>query len=142
MAESLHVDDGFWAVLEPLLPERVPRRIGRPRVDDRIAFTAILFVLVMGVPWRVLPRQLGCSGVTAWRRLRDWQAAGVWDRLHRELLRRLNALGRLDWSAGVVDGSHIRALRRSTAAHRVQAPPDRGLSRRAVGRDADRWPSQ
>jgi transposase len=109
MAEPLDVDDGFWAVLEPLLPERVSQRTGRPRVDDRIAFTAILFVLVTGVPWRVLPREIGCSGVTAWRRLRDWQAAGVWDRLHRELLRRLNALGRLDWSAGVVDGSHIRA---------------------------------
>ena len=64
-----------------------------------------------GVPWRVLPREIGCSGVTAWRRLRDWQEAGAWDRLHRELLRRLNALGRLDWSTGVVDGSHIRALR-------------------------------
>src|SRR3954449_9818500 len=111
MAEPLYVDDGFWAVLEPMLPERVSQRIGRPRVDDRIAFTAILFVLVTGVPWRLLPRELGCSGVTAWRRLRDWQAAGVWDRLHRELVRRLNAVGRLDWSAGVVDGSHIRALR-------------------------------
>jgi transposase len=69
------------------------------------------FVLVTGVPWRVLPREVGCSDVTAWRRLRRWQAAGVWDRLHRELLRRLNALGRLDWSAGVVDGSHLRVLR-------------------------------
>src|SRR4051794_22628119 len=58
MVESLHVDDGLWAVLEPLLPERVPRRIGRPRVDERIAFRAILFVLVTGVPWRVLPRRL------------------------------------------------------------------------------------
>jgi transposase len=111
VAESLHVDDGLWAVLEPLLPERVHQRIGRPRVDDRIAFTAILFVLVTGVPWRVLPQEIGCSGVTAWRRLRDWQAAGVWDRLHREMLRRLNALGQLDWSTGVVDASHIRALR-------------------------------
>jgi|tagenome__1003787_1003787.scaffolds.fasta_scaffold20840400_1 transposase len=111
MAEPLHVDDRFWAVLEPMLPERVSQRIGRPRVDDRIAFRAILFVLGTGVPWRVLPREIGCSGVTAWRRLRDWQAAGVWDRLHRELVRRLNALGRRDWSAGVVDGSHIRALR-------------------------------
>jgi transposase len=109
VAESLHVDDGLWAVLEPLLPERVHQRIGRPRVDD--AFPAILFVLVTGVPWRVLPREIGCSGVTAWRRLRDWQAAGVWDRLHREMLRRLNALGRLDWSVGVVDASHIRAFR-------------------------------
>jgi len=79
MAESLHVDDGLWAVLEPLLPEREPRRTGRPPVDDRIAFTAIVFVLVTGVPWRVLPREIGCSGITAWRRLRDWQAAGVWN---------------------------------------------------------------
>ena len=59
MAESLHVDDGLWAVLEPLLPERVHQGSGRPRVDDRIAFTAIHFVLVTGVPWRVLPRSLG-----------------------------------------------------------------------------------
>ena len=81
-------------------------------------------MLVTGVPWRVLPRQLGCSGVTAWRRLRDWQAAGVWDRLHGELLRRLNALGRLDWSTGVVDGSHIRALRGGPLTGR--SPVDRG----------------
>jgi transposase len=126
VAKSLHVDDGLWAVLEPLLPERVSQRIGRPRVDDRIAFTAILFVLVTGVPWRVLPRELGCSGVTAWRRLRDWQAAGVWDRLHRELLRLLNALGGLDWSTGVVDGGHIRALRGGPLTGR--SPVDRGRS--------------
>ena len=64
-----------------------------PRVSDRTAFTAIVFVLVTGVPWRMVPRQIGCSGVTAWRRLREWQRAGVWERLHRELLRRLNAQG-------------------------------------------------
>jgi transposase len=57
-----------------------------------------------------VPAEIGCCGVTAWRRLRDWQATGVWARLHRELLRRLNASGQLDWSVGVVDGSHIRAL--------------------------------
>jgi transposase len=111
MADSLLVGDGLWDVLEPLSGERPARRIGRPRVDDRVVFTAILFVLMTGLPWRLLPREIGCSGVTAWRRLRDWQAAGVWVRLHRELLRRLNAAGQLDWSVGVVDGSHIRALR-------------------------------
>jgi transposase len=100
VSESLHVDDGFWAVLEPLVPEHVPQRIGRPRVDDRIAFTAILFVLVTGIPRRLLPQEIGCSGVTAWRRLRDWHAAGVWDRLHREMLTRLNALGELDCRPG------------------------------------------
>src|SRR5215211_2181589 len=106
MAHALLVDEGFWEVLEGLLAERPPQRTGRPRVSDRVACTAILFGLVTGVPWRMVPTEIGCSGVTAWRRLRDWQAAGVWERLHRELLRRLNARGRLDWSTGIVDGSH------------------------------------
>ena len=89
MGHALLVDEGLWEVLEPLLPERAPQRTGRPRVSDRAAFTAIVFVLLTGVPWRMVPKEIGCSGVTAWRRLRDWQAAGVWERLHRELLRRL-----------------------------------------------------
>jgi transposase len=80
MSHALLVDDGFWEVLEPLLPHRPPRRTGRPRISDRAAFTAIVFVLVTGVPWRMVPKEIGCSGVTAWRRLRDWQAAGVWER--------------------------------------------------------------
>lgn len=58
-------------MLEPLLFERAPQCTGRPRVSDR-AFTAIVFVLLTGVPWRMVPREIGCSGVTAWRRLRDW----------------------------------------------------------------------
>jgi transposase len=95
VADSLLVDDGLWAVLEPLLPDRLPQRNGRPRVGDRVAFAAIRFVLLTGVPWRLVPPNIGCSGVTAWRRLRDWQTAGAWDRLHRELLRRLNATGGL-----------------------------------------------
>ena len=48
--------------------------------------------------------------VTCWRRLRDWQSAGVWDALHQRLLVKLNAAGAIDWSRAVVDGSHVRAL--------------------------------
>ena len=110
MARLELVDDELWELVKPLLPDRRPQRTGRPRVSDRAAFTAIVFVLRTGVPWRLVPRQIGCSGVTAWRRLRKWKRAGVWDRLHRELLRRLNAAGRIDWLRGVVDSSHIRAL--------------------------------
>ena len=111
MARSQLVDDGLWELVKPLLPDHAPQRTGRPRASNQAAFTAIVFVLVTGVPWRMVPRQIGCSGVTAWRRLREWQRAGVWERLHRELLRRLNAAGRINWSRGVVDSSHIRALR-------------------------------
>jgi transposase len=80
--------------------------------------------LLTGLACRLVLEEIRCSGVTAWRRLRDWQAAGVWARLHRELLRRLNATGRIDWSVGVVDGSHIRALRGGplTGLHQLTAP--------------------
>jgi hypothetical protein len=47
--------------------------------------------------------------VTAWRWLRDWQQAGVWDALHQQLLEKLHAAGVIDWSRATVDGSHVRA---------------------------------
>jgi transposase len=34
--------------------------------------------------------------MTCWRRLRDWNEAGVWQRLHEVLLAELNAASRLD----------------------------------------------
>jgi transposase len=105
------VRDELWEVAEPLLPAYRPDpRGGRPRVDDRVCFNAIVFVLFTGIAWRHLPRELGCSPATAHRRLAAWQKSGVWERLHSELLRRLNAAGKIDWTTAVVDGSHIRAL--------------------------------
>ena len=97
------VRDEVWEVVEPLLPAASAQMTGRPRVADLVAFNAIVFVLITGIAWRFVPRELGCSGVTAWRRLRDWQQAGVWERLHRALVEKLNAAGAIDWSAAVVD---------------------------------------
>ena len=112
MAGSVwRVRDELWEAVRPLIPERPSDpRGGRPRVDDRVCFNAIVFVLFTGIAWRHLPGELGCSPATAHRRLSQWQAEGVWQRLHRELLRRLNAAGLIDWSTSVVDGSHVRAL--------------------------------
>jgi transposase len=53
------VDEDFWEVLEGLLPSDRRRLAGRPRVSDRAAFTAIVFVLVTGVPWRMVPKEIG-----------------------------------------------------------------------------------
>src|ERR1700691_5219766 len=107
----LRVRGEVWGAVEPLLPEHRPDpRGGGPRVDDRVCFNAIVFVLFTGIAWRHLPAELGCSPATAHRRLAAWQKSGVWERLHSELLRRVNAAGKIDWSTAVVDGSHIRAL--------------------------------
>ena len=109
------VSDELWERLKPLLPRRQRRRRwpGRKPLDDRACLNGILFVLVTGMRWDRLPPQLGYgSGVTCWRRLRDWTTAGVWDRLHELLLAELHAAGRIDWSRAAADGSHVRAKRR------------------------------
>lgn len=98
--------------VEPLLPKR-ERRIrypGRKRLPDRQALQGILFVLHTGIAWTHLPQELGFgSGVTCWRRLDEWQLAGVRERLHAVLLARLRAAGELEWSRVVVDSSQIQA---------------------------------
>jgi transposase len=103
------VSDELWAVIEPLLPPHKPRpKGGRPRIPDRAALTGILFVLMTGTPWEMLPPEMGCgSGMTCWRRLRDWQKAGVWDRLHQVLLDRLGQADRIDWSRAAMDASTV-----------------------------------
>jgi len=138
------VPDALWETIEPLLPPEPPRpKGGRPRVPDRACLTGIVFVLKSGIPWEMLPQELGCgSGMTCWRRLRDWQAAGVWDRLHRALLDQLGAADQLDWERVCVDSARVPAKKggrtpartRRTAANRARsaivwstatAPPSR-----------------
>lgn len=113
MASKKEVSAALWARLQPLLPVVTPSpRGGRPRVDDERALNGILFVLRTGIPWEDLPQELGFgSGMTCWRRLRDWQAAGVWHRLHLLLLAELRGAGRLDFSRASVDGASVPSPR-------------------------------
>ena len=108
------VSAALWEKLEPLLPEAPPRSAqgGRPRVDDRRALNGILFVLRTGIGWEHLPQELGYgSGMTCWRRLRDWNAAGVWDKLHQAMLVRLREHDQIDWSRASIDGSSVPSPR-------------------------------
>lgn len=140
MAKEL-VSDELWAIVEPLLPlhRAQPGTRGRPPVPDRAALTGILFVLKSGIPWEMLPREMGCgSGMTCWRRLRDWHKVGVWQTLHEIMLAKLEAahlinlegLGFIDWSRASVDSIFIRAKgakKGGLSARRVAA---RRLARR------------
>jgi transposase len=106
------VSDELWELVEPLLPrrERRFRYPGRKRLPDRRALQGILFVLHTGMAWRHLPLELGFgSGATCYRRLDEWQQAGVWERLHALLLARLRAAGEIEWSRAVADSSQVQA---------------------------------
>jgi transposase len=118
MSGTITVDDGLWDRLEALIPvkRRRFRSPGRKRLDDRRAMNGILFVLHTGIAWRHLPQELGYgSGVTCWRRLREWQHAGVWERLHRGLLAELDRVGEIDWSTAIIDSSHVRVSVKSVS---------------------------
>ena len=106
------VPDRLWELIEPLLPMPVPKpRGGRPRLSDRACLTGIVFVLRSGIAWQMLPKALGCgSGMSCWRRLRDWQQAGVWDLIHFALLNWLSREHLIDWSRAVIDSCSIRAV--------------------------------
>lgn len=118
------LDDALWAHIEPLLPR--PRRgrghrAGRARIPDRAVVTGILFVLRSGIPWSMLPREMGCgSGTTCWRRLVHWQESGVWKRLHAALLKELQRRGELDLTRALVDSASLRALRGGKKLDRTQ----------------------
>jgi transposase len=106
------ISDELWAEVEPLIPARPRRRRypGRKAIDDRLVLNGILHVLHTGIAWEDLPREYGYgSGVTCWRRLRTWQQAGVWDKLHALLLAELHAADQLEWERAVADASHLQA---------------------------------
>jgi transposase len=149
MARRL-VSDRLWAAIEPLLPPEKPKpKGGRPRVPDRAALTGILFVLRSGLPWELLPQEMGCgSGVTCWRRLRDWHQAGVWQALHRVILDELGERNGIDWERAAVDaatvpakkGGHRPARIRPIVASRAPSGTSRSSGRASRWRCGSRRP--
>jgi len=143
MAKPLLTDE-LWALIEPVLPS--PREYpkgGRPRVGDRNALTGILFVLKTGMGWEDLPTEMGCgSGMTCWRRLRDWQESGAWQDIIHTLLNHLQGADQLNWSRAVIDSSSVRAVfgRRTLApTRRTAEKPARNTTSSRMG-TAFHWP--
>jgi transposase len=140
------VTDELWAVIAPLLPKRrVGKKGGRPWVDDRATLNGILYVLRGGIAWPLLPTELGYgSGVTCWRRLREWQRRGIWRRLHQVMLERLAAADRIDWSRAALDSRSLPAkggARTSARTRPTKASRARSTTSSSTGR-ASRSPSR
>jgi transposase len=121
--KNKEISAALFKKIAPLLPVVPPSpKGGRPRVSDEMALNGILFVLRTGIPWEELPQELGFgSGMTCWRRLREWQAAGVWHCLHQLLLAELRSVGRLDLSRASLDAASVSSPRGA----RTRAPTPR-----------------
>jgi len=107
------VTERLWRAIAPLLPEhkRSPKG-GRPPVPDRGCLEGIIFVLKTGMPWQMLPTELGYgSGSTCWRRFAAWTDAGVWGKAHHQLLKVLGRKGLINLERAVLDSASVRALK-------------------------------
>lgn len=113
MRHRKEITAALWKRIKPLLPEhKLSPKGGRPRLDNELALNGIVFVLRTGIPWEDLPQELGYgSGMTCWRRLKQWQACGVWHRLHRVLLEELHDADCLDLSRASVDAASVSSPR-------------------------------
>lgn len=107
------VTERLWNAIASLLPEPTPSpKGGRPPVPNRACLEGIIFVLKSGMPWQMLPTELGYgSGSTCWRRFRAWTQSGVWPELHRRLVRVLGRRGRINLERAVIDSASMRALK-------------------------------
>jgi transposase len=114
MAKAI-IDDEMWRRIEALLPSK-PRRSrfpGRKPLDNRKALTGILFVLKTGIAWEDLPQELGCGcGMSCWRRLREWQQSGVWQKLEELLSHELSDAHKINWSRVHLDNLNSAELLR------------------------------
>ena len=109
--DSWRLSDKLWKQIEPLLPERKAHPLGchNPRVPDRDAMNAILFVLRTGCQWNALDATGICSCSSAYRRFREWADAGVFDAFWRRGLTRYDGLKGIDWSWLSMDGAMTKA---------------------------------
>jgi transposase len=126
---SEYVEDDLWELVSPLIPpKRKQPKGGGTWKDDRLVLNGIIYVLLTGIAWKHLPKRLGWgSGVTAWRRMKEWQKAGVWAGMHREVMRRLRANGMIDLHRVIVDSTLVRAKKGATS---------RGQTPRIAGKEA------
>ena len=120
-AYEVFVTDAQWEKIKPFLPKRRPSaRGGRPPVDDRACLEGILWVLRSGARWRDLPERYP-SPSTCWRRLVEWEDAGVLVKVWHSFLDTLDEQGLLDWDEVFVDASFSPAKKGATESEKPNA---------------------
>ena len=94
-------------------PYQKSPRGGRPRVPDRVVMAGILYRLRTGCQWKALPREFG-SGSTCHLRFQEWAKAGVFEDIHRELLKYYDQKVGIDWDWSSLDGALVKAPKGGT----------------------------
>ena len=108
--------DRMWDRVRPLLPPTPPHpKGGRPFADDKACFAGVVYQLRNAIRWNDMPPHFP-SGVTCWRRHRDWTAAGVWPAVWKLILAELAVAGKLDTSELFLDATFAESRKGGSAS--------------------------
>jgi transposase len=100
------MSDYQWQAIAELFPEEKRTKGGRPRVSDRQVLNGVLWVLKTGSQWAQLPQKYGAY-VTVWRRFREWEDLGLWEKIWLRLLPTLERKEQLEWMLAFWDGKFV-----------------------------------
>ncbi len=126
--------DAQWARIEPLLPDRTPKRGGRWR-DHREVIDAIAYKFQTGTQWVHLPERYGnWRGV--YNRLRMWAVDGTWERVFTALVAQADADEDLNWAVSV-DSTIVRAHQHAAGARKKGPRPANRMTMPSAGPAAD-----
>ena len=79
--------DSQWDLIKEMLP--APKPGGRPRrLDLRQVINAILYLVVGGIQWRMLPKEYP-KWQSVYSYFREWRNSGLWERIHATLRARV-----------------------------------------------------
>ena len=103
------VDDALWELIAPVLrSNKVRKKPGRPRRDDREIFNGLIWLARTGSQWAALPREFGPKS-TVHERFTEWVNDGKLKRVWEILLREYDAEIGLDWTWLAADGCLVKA---------------------------------
>lgn len=93
---TTELTDEQYQLLSPLIPP--PRTIGRPRtVNLKLVIQGILYVLVTGCAWRLLPKEYPPYS-TVYYYFRQWRDNGTWKKIHDHIVKWVRVMDNRDSS--------------------------------------------
>jgi putative transposase len=111
----MELTDKQWQAVQALMTKEyvetnAAAKGGRPRANDRLVLSGILWIMKTGEQWAHLPKKYGAH-VTVWRRYKEWEGSGLWGKIWGVLLPTLDRKTQLEWVLAFLDGNFVPGKR-------------------------------
>lgn len=108
------IAEKMWLEIEPLIrkineeKEKNKKKTGRPKSDEKKAFSGIVYILRTGSQWTEVPRIYGSKSAIH-RYFQQWSEAGVFSDAWKKGLKEYDEKKGIDWQWQAADGAMTKA---------------------------------